>query len=597
MWRSRLFWKLFLAYAGLILATAAVIASLVSARQEEQVLGLLRERLHDDAVMLSSQVAEALSSGPPDGLQDVTRSLGRQTGTRMTVIRGDGTVLADSEQDPAVMENHLNRQEIALAAAEGVGVSSHTSRTLGIPMMYLAVRVDHGGSLVGFVRVALPTHSIEERVSAMRRLIWMIAQVVGLATLAVTYWFVARITRPLRALTGAAEAIASGEYGQRVHVPSRDELGRLGEAFNRMSSQLAEHVEQMREDRELLTTMLSGMVEGVIAVDADQRVLFANEAARSMLGMGDPNPAGRPLWEVVRTSAVQEAVQAARERPQPRCRSEFELSGGERRVLALHATRLPGTPSPGTVLVCHDITELRRLENLRREFVANVSHELKTPLASIKAYVETLLGGAINDPENNVVFLRRIDEQAERLHRLILDLLRLARVESGQEVFEITAVPLADVVADCVREHCAAMVKRITLETQPCEPPISVRADEEGVRMILDNLIENATKYTTEGGRVTVRWNARDGVAHLEVEDTGIGIAAEDQARIFERFYRVDKARSRELGGTGLGLSIVKHLVQLLGGRVSVTSQVGRGSTFTVRLPLAGGNSENGGPA
>jgi two-component system phosphate regulon sensor histidine kinase PhoR len=328
------------------------------------------------------------------------------------------------------------------------------------------------------------------------------------------------------------------------------------------------------------------MVEGVIAVDAKQRILFANESARSMFGMTAANIADRPLWELVRYSAVQEAVEQAFADEQP-CRKEFELTGPSRQSLVLFGRRLIGDPPPGAILVLHDVTELRRLENMRREFVANVSHELKTPLASIKAYVETLLGGALNDTEINVLFLRRIAEQADRLHRLILDLLRLARVESGQEAFEIKAVPLADMVASRVGElQAAATAKRITLVTQPSDPPICVRADAEGVRTILDNLLDNAIKYTPDGGQVTIRWKSEDSMAVIEVEDTGIGIAPRDQARIFERFYRVDKARSRELGGTGLGLSIVKHLSQAFGGTVAVRSEVGRGSIFTVRLPL-----------
>jgi two-component system phosphate regulon sensor histidine kinase PhoR len=505
----------------------------------------------------------------------------------MTVVDPDGKVLADSDQDPDHMETHRNRPEIERASRDGVGVGIHVSRTLGIPMMYLALRVDRDGETAGFVRVALPMQEVEERVAAIERLVWGIGLAVCTATLVITSLVVAGLTRPMKSLTTAAQGIAAGDYGQRVRVSSRDEVGTLADTFNRMSADLNQRVTQIRADQELLTTMLTVMVEGVVALDANQRVLFANEAARSMFGLGNQNMAGRPLWEMVRSSAVQQGLQATCNGLQAWCRSEFELPSRERRIVAMHTTRLPGDPSPGIVMVCHDISELRRLENLRREFVANVSHELKTPLASIKAYVETLLSGAVLDPENNIPFLRRIDEQAERLHRLILDLLRLARVESGQEVFEITAVPLQELVAACVKEHeSVANAKRITLKTETPTSSILVRADQEGVRTILDNLIDNAVKYTHEGGCVTIRWIADDSTARLQVADTGIGIAAQDQARIFERFYRVDKARSRDLGGTGLGLSIVKHLSQAFGGGVSVTSEVGTGSVFTVRLPL-----------
>jgi two-component system phosphate regulon sensor histidine kinase PhoR len=268
----------------------------------------------------------------------------------------------------------------------------------------------------------------------------------------------------------------------------------------------------------------------------------------------------------------------------------------------IHVQPLPGTPCPGVVLVVHDTTELRRLEAMRRDFVANVSHELKTPLSSIKAYTETLRNGALADPENSQRFLMRIEEQADRLHHLILDMLMLARLESEQQAFEITTVNVKDVVTACLNDHRqAAEAKRIELigaevgEKAPSPQPspagsgrdtVLVRADREGLREILDNLVDNAIKYTPDMGTVTIDWQPNGSMARISVRDTGIGIKPKDQPRVFERFYRVDKARSRELGGTGLGLAIVKHLVQSFGGRVSVESESGKGSTFTVELPL-----------
>ena len=235
-----------------------------------------------------------------------------------------------------------------------------------------------------------------------------------------------------------------------------------------------------------------------------------------------------------------------------------------------------------------DVTELRRLESLRRDFVANVSHELKTPLSSIKAYAETLCQGALEDPVNRLHFVQQIEEQAERLHQLILDVLSLARIESGRQAFEIKAVSLATVVQSCIDRHRDnAGAKQITLECEPRRDAVHVRADAEGVRQILDNLIDNAIKYTPERGRVTIRWHVEEPMGVVQVQDSGIGIAAKDEPRIFERFFRVDVARSRELGGTGLGLSIVKHLAQFFGGTVGFRSEPGAGSTFEVRLPLA----------
>jgi two-component system phosphate regulon sensor histidine kinase PhoR len=588
MWSSRLFWKLFLSYAALIMAATVALSWLMTVYQKNQARASLEEHLRQDVAFVRSNVEEWLGSGDRTKLQGFVKRLSRETNMRMTVLDPNGRVLADSDQDPELMEPHLDRPEIEAASRDGVGLGFHVSRTLGIPMIYVASRVERDGERIGFVRLALPTQEIEARAAAVQRLIWGVSLAVCIATLGVTAFVVAGLVRPMKSLTTAAQAIASGDYGQRVRVSSRDEIGSLAEAFNRMSEDLSRSVAQIRDDHELLATMLTVMVEGVVALDGKERVLFANDAARSMFGLENQNVAGRPLWEMVRSSAVQEGLQEAGGNSQTWHRSEFLLPGRERRIVAMNATRLPGEPSPGIVLVCHDITELRRLEDLRREFVANVSHELKTPLASIKAYVETLLSGAVHDPENNMPFLRRIDEQAERLHRLILDLLRLARVESGRESFEIKPVELGTIVIACAKEHeSTAGAKQITMDIKPADQSVSVQADPEGLRTILDNLIDNAVKYTPEGGRVTVRWRAENSTVRVEVQDTGIGIAPQDQARIFERFYRVDKARSRELGGTGLGLSIVKHLTQAFGGSVSVTSEPGGGSLFTVRLPLA----------
>jgi two-component system phosphate regulon sensor histidine kinase PhoR len=267
-------------------------------------------------------------------------------------------------------------------------------------------------------------------------------------------------------------------------------------------------------------------------------------------------------------------------------RIEFQLPR-TRSVVILAASRLPGNPPPGAVLVLHDVTELRQLEDLRRDFVSNVSHELKTPLTTIQAYAETLLNGALDDPRHSREFVQRIADQGERLHVLILDLLALARIESQERAFDMRPIVVGEIIEQSVREHRAiADAKGLELTAVVAEAETQVLADAEGLRTILDNLLDNALNHTPSGGKVTVRCERCDGVVRLHVADTGIGIPREHHDRIFERFYRVDKARSRELGGTGLGLSIVKHLAQVFGGRVSLTSSPGKGSTFTVELPL-----------
>lgn len=583
---SLLFWKLFLAFAGLNVLSAVAFVVVLTDAESDQVTVQVERDLHDTALVLRSSIDDLLTPAEASSLQSLVQQLGRETQLRLTILAADGKVLADSAGDVAQMENHKTRPEIVEASAAGVGNSRRESATVGTSMYYHALRIGDAAGPRGYVRVAIPLAVLEAQLAATKRLIWTVAIAVSLVGLLLTYWIVGRILQPIAALRTAAEAIAAGDYQHRAYVTSRDELGKLADGFNQMSADLARQMEQLRESGDRLGTLLGSMAEGVIAVDDRQRILFINPAARDLLGLARHDPVGSPLLAAVRQHTLHEVVQSALERDHA-VEAEFETSAPAPHVLAVRASRLPGRPSPGVVLVLRDITELRRLEKLRQEFVANVSHELKTPLSSIKAYTETLLGGALDDPQHNVAFLRRIEEQTERLHQLILDLLSLARLEARQQAFEVTSVSLTHWIDACINDYAlAADDKRILLERDDRNGDLRVLADEEGLRQILGNLVDNAIKYTPENGRVTITSSREGDFALLEISDTGIGIAAEHQDRVFERFYRVDRARSRELGGTGLGLSIVKHLAQAFGGSVGLQSATGEGSTFFVKLRL-----------
>jgi two-component system phosphate regulon sensor histidine kinase PhoR len=411
--------------------------------------------------------------------------------------------------------------------------------------------------------------------------------VIGLALVSILSLVLTRqFRRPLRELVDAVSRMGSGGVGPRIAGGEDTQVGLLAETFNRASEELTARIARLEEDRQQMRTILSGMVEGVVALDADQRILYANDRAASLLELPTPVPIGRPLWEVLRHRALLDAVRNAQDRAEPH-REEFTWVGVVSRSLTVHAARLPGAPPRGTVLVLHDTTDLRRLERLRQEFVANVSHELKTPLSVIKVCAETLLDGAMDDAEHRVRFLERIARQADRLHALILDLLSLARIESGAELFAYGPVTLHAVASACVERNRPRAEARGQSLVVLGQEGGRIWADEEAVEQILDNLLDNAVKYTPDGGRIEVRLFRTAGLGCFEVADTGIGIPEADLPRIFERFYRVDKARSREMGGTGLGLSIVKHLVQSMHGTVSATSQLDKGTTFRVCLPLA----------
>lgn len=416
---------------------------------------------------------------------------------------------------------------------------------------------------------------------------------VALAVVAI-FLMARRRARVLHDVTRGIRALHEDRPVRPVQSRPLGAAGRLAGTFNALAVQLEGRIARLEEDRQLLRAVLGGMAEGVIAIDGRRRLLFANAAADRLFGL-DPTAVGRLVTELIRSPQVHNALETTLASPQPH-RIEITVPmpddrlRGHTRILAVQGTPLPGTPPAGALLVFHDVTETRRLERVRQDFVANASHELKTPLAAIKAYTETLLDGALHDDQVNIPFLRRIDEQADRLNQLVLDLLSLARLESGQEFFHHAPVVLAPLfrgIAAAHAERAAAAGLEYAPTIDPDAAAAVVTADEEAIRQILDNLIDNAIKYTPEGGRIQVvlRRLTTDAVL-MEVADTGIGIPRDDLPRVFERFYRVDKARSRELGGTGLGLAIVKHLAQSLGGQVSVESRLGAGSTFRVRLPV-----------
>lgn len=619
MLSSRLFWKLMLVCAGLSIASAMVIGWIVTAWQADRLDREINTRLRDATLLIRGELAEETAAGASDDLQRRIADFGAKTGLRFTLVAPDGAVLADSTKptmaEATAMYNHHDKPEIAMARSRGEGLVSRTSATFGVPYRYFAMRVDVDGKLVGIVRSSVPESSVDAQITAVQRLVWGSIALVSLAVLASSYWILSQLLAPLSSLTAAAEAIAAGDYQHRVYVVNRDELGRLARTFNRLSQEFSTRMTQLSQTSDRQSTVLGGMIEGVIAVDGRQRIVLANQAAGRLFDFRPPATEGRPLLEVVRSHAVHEAVTTALETGRPqRLETNHE---GARQTVEVHVQPLPGDPCPGVVLVMNDTTELRRLESLRRDFIANVSHELKTPLTSIKAYTETLRNGAMHDPETSQKFLGRIEEQSDRLHHLIMDMLMLARIESDQQVFDIVPVNVGEVVSQCLDDQrSAAEPKQINLSVEPNLPPASVLADREGLREMLDNLIDNAIKYTPEGGSVTVSW-CRDphptpsfqqltpDTRHptpdppspapsphppsvtISVRDTGIGIKLDDQKRVFERFYRVDKARSRELGGTGLGLSIVKHLAQSFGGNVEVASEPGRGSRFSITLPAA----------
>ncbi len=588
--RSSFFWKLALSYAAVVLVAAAGIGWLLDRDVQRYERESLERTLENTCKALEPFAQEVLGPNLPAEVHARLDALARSTGQRITWVLSDGSVVADTAADPAGMENHAGREELRIALDGATGVARRRSGTLAVPLLYVARPVRQGERTIGAIRAALPLQEVDRRAVAARITVITGAAGGAIAALLVGLISARRITGPITEVTRAARELAAGRDDVRVRELADDELGVLSRAFNQLADESARRLAQISEEGARLRAMLAAMVEGVIAVDEEARIDFCNDAALRLLGAPDGDFRGERLLECCRVSGLAELLSEAGEQ-EGSAHAEITLRRGDGElVLDAHSTSIVGGGSPGgLMIVLHDITELRRLERIRRDFVANVSHELKTPLTSIRGYVETLLDGALEDDQNNERFLRKIDRNVGRLSHLVSDLLSLARIESQQGEMDLEPIGLGALLSQVAAEFDdEARGRSISLTLESSGLATRVQGEREALRQVVGNLIENAVKYTRPDGHVVLRCGADGGVGWIEVEDDGLGIPASDINRVFERFYRVDHARSEAAGGTGLGLSIVKHLVGAMGGEVHVWSKLDVGTRFRVELPLAG---------
>jgi two-component system phosphate regulon sensor histidine kinase PhoR len=588
--RARLFWKLGLTYFALLLGVLLAVDFYSS-----RVLRRDSIRSANDKLASLLNIAQARPPHLDDDaeLRAWTEWMGR-SGARVTVIDNMGRVLADSQHDPETMENHSNRPEIQQAFAGGEGQSVRHSATLGRDLVYRAVRCDQAGGPAVVIRMALPLAQVDASVRELRRRIYAASLVIlllgGLISLGYFRVFAARVER----LKDFSRRVAVGDFRPLPAERPRDELADLANALNETAAWMDQTIRSLSGERNRSSAILRSMVEGVAVIDAQERLVFCNRAFSEIWNLDSAAIEGRPVIEAVRNSDLLGLIRRAL-RGEEGLRSEIAMGIVQHRnfsvtatpVQSLEGVSLNEKPS-GAVLVLHDVTELRRLERVRHDFVANVSHEFKTPLTAIQGFAETLLSGALEDPRNNRRFLEIIRDHATRLAVLTDDLLKLARIEAGKLEVQFVPVQLAEVIERCTEtSQLKANRKRIALEVDlPAALP-DVLGDASLLRDVVQNLLDNAVQYTPEGGRVRVSATAGPREAVVTVDDTGMGIPLADQERIFERFYRVDAARSREAGGTGLGLSIAKHIVEAHGGRLWVESEVGHGSKFSFSVSLA----------
>jgi two-component system phosphate regulon sensor histidine kinase PhoR len=580
-----------------------VIAGVLAARSlEEQELAQSGQALEVSTNLIAFDLRPLLRTSrslpaTPE-LQDIVRELSRRALARVTLVDSTGRVLADSavqDRDLATIENHRTRPEIEQAMTTGSGTDMRSSHTTGDRTLYRAVRLNEPGTPSPvYLRLGLPMTALDQELVKLKRNLTIAFGSAFLIAVGLSIWLARNLTKPLSDMATAARRLAAGDHTVRIQTKSQDEVGLLAATLNHMTDELRSKIEELSEDRAQLLAMLTSMVEGVMVLDCKGRILQVNPALERMFGVTRAEARGRQSSEVLRhleLNALVSNVLATRTAhedeiiltPSGRCLDvEASVAGGEQDNEAC------------AVLVFHDITELRRLENIRKDFVANVSHELRTPLTSIKGYVEALLDGGKDDPDTSVRFLDIILKQSDRLNLILEDLLQLSKIESGQVQFKHEPLHIGSVI-----ERTIAMIKPLAdkkqhrLISQVAANLPLISGDEERLVQVLANLLDNAIKYTPEGGQITVaarrmppsRSETHRHSIELTVTDTGIGIPEQDRPRVFERFYRVDKARSRELGGTGLGLAIVRHIVEGHGGQIWVEGNVPTGSRFVVRLP------------
>ncbi len=587
--RRRLIWQIYPTYLAIALAALLAVAWLVSHSLEEFHLRQAGLDLEARARLVEHQAAALLD--PPDSLalQQLARALGERTATRITLILPGGEVLGDSREEPARMDNHLNRPEVMAALGGEVGREIRYSNTLDRNMLYVALPVMAGGRLLGVVRTSVAATALDRTLRGLYLRIAGGGLLVALAVSLVSLGVSRRIARPLEEMRRGADRFAHGELGQPLPVTGAEEVAGLAEALNRMAGQLDDRLGTVVRQRNEQEAVLASMVEGVLAVDRGERILRLNGAAEQLLGVTSAEATGRPIQEAVRKTDLQRFVTRALESEDPVEADIVLRSAGEERFLQAHGTMLRDAQGEqiGALIVLNDVTRLRRLENMRKDFVANVSHELKTPITAIKGSVETLLDGALSDPESARRFLQIIARQGDRLNLIIDDLLTLSRIEQEADRREIALqrTPLQEVLRAAVQACSVAAASRKVLIDLEVPEELEVQVNPALLEQAVINLIDNAVKYSPAGTRVRVEAEASGGGVSVRVRDQGCGIPREHLPRLFERFYRVDKARSRKAGGTGLGLAIVKHIVQAHGGRIEVESAPGEGSTFTILLP------------
>lgn len=588
MARKQLLWQLYPSYLVITLI-ALIAAGWYSSRSfRDFYLRQIAEDLESRAYLIRQQISGALEASELDRIDKLCKELGTTSSTRITVVLMSGKVIGDSEEEPTQMDNHANRPEIIQAFSKGKGQSLRPSPTLGINMMYVAIRLNRDQGTVGVVRTALPIKGINQALYNIYLKISLGALAIAVCAAIISLFVSRRITKPIIEMKQSAQDFAEGQLDQRVPIPNSAELGALAESLNQMARQLDDRIQTITRQRNELEVILSSMIEGVLAVDSHRNVVSINKAAAELLGVDPTRVQNHNIEEVIRNSELLQFVREALESDGP-AEADLTLQVDGERFFQLHGASLSDSQGKrsGAVIVLTDMTRMRRLENVRRDFVSNVSHELRTPVTSIQGFVEALLDEKTKEPGQVNRYLKIIAKHSDRLNAIIEDLLSLSRLEEDSERRRISCetAPLKPVLTDAIELSSTKAQEKQTTVNLLCEDDLLARINPALLEQAILNLIDNAIKYSPPNEIIKIMVEKSEKELRIAVQDNGCGIDNKHISRIFERFYVVDKGRSRKLGGTGLGLAIVKHIAQVHGGYVTVKSSLDQGSTFTIHLP------------
>jgi two-component system, OmpR family, phosphate regulon sensor histidine kinase PhoR len=588
--KLRIRWKLLVSYLLVIIVMAGTFYGYLAPTLERYQTEEARAALFGETKLARLTAVREIRDMRRDAPASAA-AIAREINARVTFITPQGEVLGDSDVKPGdlrELENHLHRPEVHAALGSSEGSSIRYSSTLKIPMLYVAFPFQSAAGEKGILRLALPLSTLEQTKSSLHKILGLSLLLAAIVALALSYLLSNVTSRSLRAMAVAAVQFGKGEYGRRFPVRGNDELGKLAATMNDMAVKIESQLSLLAGEKKRLNTILRGMGEGVMVTNPDGVVTLVNPAFLELLSIQD-EVEGRPLIEITRLPALHDSYKMVVATRNERLEEVTLQVEGEKTVLIHWVPLLENDDMEGIVSVFHDISDLKRLEKVRRDFVANVSHELRTPVTVIKGYAETLLSGVLtSDAERANRFVGIIHDHAERLANLINDLLSISEIESGELSLDLAPLSIAGVAkraATLLEQQARAKGIHIDFNGLAEAPP--VLADHGRIEQVLVNLLDNAIKYTPENGAVTITARDERDKLSVSITDTGIGIPPKDLSRVFERFYRVDKGRSRDEGETGLGLSIVKHIVQLHGGTATVESSPGKGSTFSFTLKKA----------